>query len=202
MLIAVVNITKKIGFLLILVMSLVGCSLTEQLFQPVIEDRNGEVDEAVQEHVNERINQAWLDKYILEINKLSSEELIAEQEKNQAAVAEDDSEANRLKRLITALALSQPEQYEDLLLLIGDSKEGATHQPLIMQFLLKRYVVSIEQYQALLAENDKIVAEKRLLSAENKKVKTQLQTSKTEKTKLENQLKELKSIEASLIRRE
>lgn len=202
MLIAVVNATKKIGFFLTLSMILVGCSLTEQLFKPVIEDRNGEADQSVQQGLHEQIDQAWIEKYILEINELSPDALLAEHGKNQTDAADDESEANRVKRLITALALSQPEQYENLLSLIGDIKERGLEQPLVMQFLLERYVVSVEQYQKLLAENSRIVAEKRQLSVENKNIKTQLRTSKSEKTKLENQLKELKSIEASLIHRE
>ena len=192
----------KTCFVLQIFIILSGCAITQQLFPPTVEELGDRDKLSNQEQQALMDGYTWVDEYLMKINGLNAEGLLKEQETNRQAFAAEKTERNRAKLFLSLIAMPQPEYHKDLLSLIGDEVIEGEEQELVIQFLLKSYAVSIEQYNNLQVENKQLVAKRKRLETLNSKAEAQLKAARLEKTTLENQLKELKSIEASLIRRD
>lgn len=192
----------KTCFVLQIFIILSGCAITQQLFPPTVEELGDRNKLSNQEQQALMDGYTWVDEYLMKINGLNAEGLLKEQEINRQAFAAEKTERNRAKLFLSLIAMPQPEYHKDLLSLIGDEVIEGEEQELVIQFLLKSYAVSIEQYNNLQVENKQLVAKRKRLETLNSKAEAQLKAARLEKTTLENQLKELKSIEASLIRRD
>ena len=192
----------KTCFVLQIFIILSGCAITQQLFPPTVEELGDRNKLSNQEQQALMDGYTWVDEYLMKINGLNAEGLLKEQEINRQAFAAEKTERNRAKLFLSLIAMPQPEYHKDLLSLIGDEVIEGEEQELVIQFLLKSYAVSIEQYNNLQVENKQLVAKRKRLETLNSKAEAQLKAARLEKTTLENQLKELKSIEASLIQRD
>jgi hypothetical protein len=104
--------------------------------------------------------------------------------------------------LLSSVALADSKDYATVMSLIEDGRLKNLQLTDEWKFFLSKYARSISNYQALLSQFNRVVAEKEQLAKRNERINKQFLDVQSERAKLENQLKELKSIEASLIQRD